>query len=49
MDDASALLAEQALATIDGGWYRRTKLRGKRMDMLGGFVGTELFILEGGL
>lgn len=47
MDNTTMLSAEQALAAIDESWYRRAKLRGKRRDMLGGFVGTESFLLEG--
>ena len=39
--------AVQALQTLDERWYRRTKLKGSRIDVLGGFVGTELFILDG--
>jgi hypothetical protein len=47
MGETGPLSAEQALVALDESWYTQAKLRSKRRDMLGAFVGTELFFLEG--
>ena len=39
--------AEFALRYIDDRWYRDRNRRGRQMDLIGDYAGTEPFILDG--
>jgi ATP-dependent RNA helicase DDX60 len=39
--------AEQALEYLDAIWYTNTNRRGRWMDLIGDYAGSELFILDG--
>lgn len=39
--------AEQALEYFDAIWYTNTNRRGRWMDLIGDYAGSELFILDG--
>jgi len=39
--------AEQALEYLDAKWYTNTNRRGRWMDLIGDYAGSELFILDG--
>ena len=39
--------AQSALHYIDERWYRERNRRGRRMDLIGDYAGTEPFVLDG--
>lgn len=41
--------AEEALKYLDVTWYTKTNRRGRWMDLLGDFAGSERFIVDGKL
>lgn len=44
---AAGLDAESALRFIDNRWYRERNRRGRQMDLIGDYAGTEPFVLDG--
>jgi len=44
---ATGLEAESALRYIDDHWYRERNRRGRQMDLIGDYAGTEPFVLDG--
>jgi hypothetical protein len=46
-DIAAGLLAKSALNYIDDRWYRERNRRGRQMDLIGDYAGTEPFVLDG--
>lgn len=44
---ATALDAPSALRYIDDHWYRERNRRGRQMDLIGDYAGTEPFVLDG--
>ena len=38
---------QSALQYIDDHWYRERNRRGRRMDLIGDYAGTEPFVLDG--
>lgn len=41
--------AREALKYLDTTWYTKTNRRGRWMDLIGDYAGSELFILDGKL
>jgi hypothetical protein len=39
--------ARSALRYIDNYWYRERNRRGRQMDLIGDYAGTEPFVLDG--
>ena len=39
--------AQSALRHIDDRWYRERNRRGRQMDLMGDYAGTEPFVLDG--
>lgn len=39
--------AQSALQSIDDSWYRDRNRRGRQMDLIGDYAGTEPFVLDG--
>lgn len=39
--------AQSALRFIDDHWYRERNRRGRQMDLIGDYAGTEPFVLDG--
>ena len=39
--------AQSALRYIDDHWYRERNRRGRQMDLIGDYAGTEPFVLDG--
>jgi hypothetical protein len=39
--------AKQALAYLDAKWYTGVNRRARRMDLIGDYAGSELFVLDG--
>ena len=39
--------AQSALQSIDDSWYRERNRRGRQMDLIGDYAGTEPFVLDG--
>lgn len=44
---AKTFSAKQALEYIDANWYTNTNRRGRWMDLIGDYAGSEPFILDG--
>ena len=44
---ATHFSAKQALEHLDATWYTRVNRRGRRMDLIGDYAGSELFVLDG--
>lgn len=44
---ATELNAQSALRYIDDSWYRDRNRRGRQMDLIGDYAGTEPFVLDG--
>jgi hypothetical protein len=44
---ATIVSAKQALEYIDAKWYTGVNRRGRRMDLIGDYAGSELFVLDG--
>ena len=43
----TGLDAQSALHYIDDHWYRDRNRRGRQMDLIGDYAGTEPFVLDG--
>jgi hypothetical protein len=44
---ATYFSAKQALDYLDAIWYTGINRRGRRMDLIGDYAGSELFVLDG--
>lgn len=44
---ATKLDARSAFLYIDDHWYRERNRRGRQMDLIGDYAGTEPFVLDG--
>lgn len=41
------MTAEEALGSLDREWYREVAKRGRWMDLVGDYAGSERFVLDG--
>jgi hypothetical protein len=47
LDDSPSSSPKTALKFIDHAWYTERNKRGRRMDLIGDYAGSERFILDG--